>query len=157
LPAALNATMAPESDKILEASVGLTAEICRPFIDGERFTAELRSADVDERAYVERLASVLRQYRHPEIRVPRMRRFVLQQTTWLMTNPGDGGGYVELLRETGMERLLESVAETTSGLECYHVFGRRRHRQPPRQLVQHGGRRAPTTRWPRWITRSTVK
>jgi hypothetical protein len=122
LPAALNATMAPESDKILEASVGLTAEICRPFIDGERFTAELRSADVDERAYVERLASVLRQYRHPEIRVPRMRRFVLQQTTWLMTNPGDGGGYVELLRETGMERLLESVAETTSGLECYHVF-----------------------------------
>ncbi|TVT99196.1 hypothetical protein EJB05_55465, partial [Eragrostis curvula] len=40
LPAALNATLAPESNKILEASIGLTSEICR-FIDGERFSAEL--------------------------------------------------------------------------------------------------------------------
>ncbi|TVU31125.1 hypothetical protein EJB05_22796, partial [Eragrostis curvula] len=40
LPAALNATLAPESDKILETSIGLTSEICR-FIDGERFSAEL--------------------------------------------------------------------------------------------------------------------
>ncbi|KAJ1297037.1 hypothetical protein BS78_01G347500 [Paspalum vaginatum] len=119
LPAVLSATMV-DSDKVLEVSVGLTTEVCR-FIDGERFAAELRSAGVpDERAYVERLARILRQYRYPEIRVPRMRRFVVQQVIWLMTN--SGGGYVELLREVGMERLLESVADTTSELECYHVF-----------------------------------
>ncbi|TVU20292.1 hypothetical protein EJB05_36496, partial [Eragrostis curvula] len=120
LPAALNATMAPESDKVLEASVGLTAEICK-FVDGERFGAQLRGAGMEERAYVECLASVLQRYRYPEIRVPRMRRFVVQQVIWLMTS-SSGGGYVELLREAGMERLLESVADTTSGLECYHVF-----------------------------------
>jgi hypothetical protein len=55
----------------------------------------------------------------PEIQVPRMRRFVVQQLVWMMTS---SGGYVELLREVGMVRLLENVADTTSELECYHVF-----------------------------------
>jgi len=120
LPAALSATMA-ERDKVLEVSVGLTVEICR-FIDGERFAAELRGAGVaEERAYVERLASVLRGYRYPEIRVPRMRRFVVQQVIWL-AKCSRGGVYVEIFREVGMERLLESIADTTSELECYHVF-----------------------------------
>ncbi|CAD6211272.1 unnamed protein product [Miscanthus lutarioriparius] len=125
LPAVLKATMV-DRDKILEVSVGLTTVICK-FIDGEQFAAELRGAGVaDERAYVERLASILGQYRYPEIRVPRMRRFVVQQVIWLVTNSGgrgdDGGGYVELLTEVGMQRLLESIADTTSELECYHVF-----------------------------------
>ncbi|OEL33101.1 hypothetical protein BAE44_0005881 [Dichanthelium oligosanthes] len=131
LPGALNATMA-ERDKVLEVSIGLTTEICR-FIDGERFAAELRGAGVaEERAYVERLAGILRQYRYPEIRVPRMRRFVVQQVIWLM-KCSRGDRYVELFREVGMERLLESIADTTSELECYHVFsgsvGISRHRE----------------------------
>ena len=110
-----------ERDKVLEVSVGLTAEICR-FIDGDRFAAELRAAGVaEERAYVERLAGVLRRYRYPEIRVPRMRRFVVQQVIWL-AKCSRGDVYVELFREVGMQRLLESVADTTSELECYHVF-----------------------------------
>lgn len=113
-------------DKILEVSVGLTTQICR-FVDIEQFTAELRRAGLDERAYVERLVAILRQYRYPEIKVPRMRRFVVHQLVWLMTtsSPRHGGGgfvFVELLRELGMERLLEAIAETTSEVECYHVF-----------------------------------
>ncbi|KAL6649984.1 hypothetical protein ACP70R_014208 [Stipagrostis hirtigluma subsp. patula] len=142
LPAALNATMA-EGDKILEVSVGLTTQICR-FIDGDRFSAELRGAEVEEREYVERLASVLRQYRYPQIRVPRMRRFVVQQAIWLMTSSGGGGGaggYVQLLREVGMGRLLESIADTTSELECYHVFsgsvGISKHRENFSDIVEH--------------------
>jgi hypothetical protein len=139
LPAVLNATMV-DRDKILEVSVGLTTQICE-FIDGEQFAAELRGAGVvDERAYVERLASILRQYRYPEIRVPRMRRFVVQQVIWLMTNSG-GGGYVELLREVGMQRLLESIADTTSELECYHVFsgsvGISKHRESFSAIVDY--------------------
>jgi hypothetical protein len=139
LPAVLNATMV-DRDKILEVSVGLTTQICK-FIDGEQFAAELRGAGVvDERAYVERLASILRQYRYPEIRVPRMRRFVVQQVIWLMTNSG-GRGYVELLREVGMQRLLESIADTTSELECYHVFsgsvGISKHRESFSAIVDY--------------------
>ncbi|XP_052146579.1 uncharacterized protein LOC127765676 [Oryza glaberrima] len=129
MPVVLKATMTG-SDKILEVSVGLTTQICK-FIDGDRFADELRGAGIDERAYVERLASILREHRYPVIRVPRMRRFVVQQVIWLMTSScsaaaggGGGGGadYVSLLREAGMERLLESIADTTSELECYHVF-----------------------------------
>nr|CAB3500738.1 unnamed protein product [Digitaria exilis] len=121
LPEVLNATMV-ETDKILEVCVGLTTQICR-FVDGERFAGELRGAGMvaGERAYVERLAAILRRYRYPEIRVPRMRRFVVQQVMWMMES-SRGHVYVELLREVGMERLLESIADTTSELECYHVF-----------------------------------
>ncbi|XP_048536159.1 uncharacterized protein LOC125514835 [Triticum urartu] len=122
MPTVLGATMTGR-DKILEVSVGLTTQICR-FLDVDQFTAELRGAGLDERAYVERLVGILRQYRYPEIRVPRMRRFVVQQIVWLMTSSprrGDGG-FVELLRELGMRQLLEAIAETTSEVECYHVF-----------------------------------
>ncbi|KAE8814058.1 hypothetical protein D1007_08697 [Hordeum vulgare] len=123
MPTVLGATMTGR-DKILEVSVGLTTQICR-FVDIEQFTAELRRAGLDERAYVERLLAILRQYRYPEIKVPRMRRFLVQQLVWLMTSSPrrrGGGGFVGLLRELGMERLLEAVAETTSEVECYHVF-----------------------------------
>lgn len=118
MPAVLKATMTG-SDKILEVSVGLTTEICK-FIDCERFTAELRGVGFDERAYVERLVSILRQHSYPETRLPRMRRFVVQQAIWLTESRC--GDYVALLRELGMERLLESIADTTSELESYHVF-----------------------------------
>ncbi|KAM0890198.1 hypothetical protein ACQ4PT_027183 [Festuca glaucescens] len=125
MPAVLRATMTGHN-KILEVSVGLTTQICQ-FMDGEQFAAELRGAGLDKRAYVQRLAGILRQYKYPEVTVPRMRRFVVQQVTWLMTSSprrGGGGGFVELLRdrELGMERLLEAIADTTSEVECYHVF-----------------------------------
>ncbi|EMS45302.1 Peptide methionine sulfoxide reductase B5 [Triticum urartu] len=80
MPTVLGATMTGR-DKILEVSVGLTTQICR-FLDVDQFTAELRGAGLDERAYVERLVGILRQYR----------------------------------------QLLEAIAETTSEVECYHVF-----------------------------------
>jgi hypothetical protein len=114
-------------DKILEVSVGLTTQICR-FMDGDQFAAELRGAGLDERAYVRRLAGVLRQYKYPVVTVPRMRRFVVQQVIWLMTSSpprgGGGGDFVKLLRdrELGMKQLLEAVADTTSEVECYHIF-----------------------------------
>ncbi|CAL4939549.1 unnamed protein product [Urochloa decumbens] len=139
LPAAVCATMA-ERDKILEVSVGLTAELCK-FIDGERFAAELRAAGVEEeRAYVQRLARILRDHKYPEIKVPRMRRFVVQQVIWMM-KCSRGDVYVELLKEVGMERLLESIADTTSELECYHVFsgsvGISKHRESFSGIVDY--------------------
>jgi hypothetical protein len=109
-----------KSDLVLEVCVGLTTQICR-FIDGERFAAELGGARVEERAYVQRLATILGNNEYPKVKIPRMRRFVVQQVIWLMTCPG-GGGYMELLRGVGMEGLLVSIADTTSELESYHVF-----------------------------------
>ncbi|CAN6289371.1 unnamed protein product [Urochloa humidicola] len=120
LPAAVGATMTESDDKVLEVCVGLTTQICG-FVGGERFAAELRGAGVEARAYVERLAGILREHKYPEIKVPRMHRFVVQQAIW-MVNCSRGDAYVELLREVGMEGLLESIADTTSELECYHVF-----------------------------------
>jgi hypothetical protein len=119
LPVVLGVTMT-KSDLVLEVCVGLTTQICR-FIDGERFAAELRGARVEERAYVQRLATILGNNEYPKVKIPRMRRFVVQQVIWLMTCPG-GGGYMELLRGVGMEGLLVSIADTTSELESYHVF-----------------------------------
>jgi len=121
MPAVLGATITGR-DKILEVSVGLTTQICN-FMDGQQFATELRGVGLDERAYVQRLAGILRQYEYPVVSVPRMRRFVVQQLVWFMTSSGCGR-FVELLRdrELGMERLLEAIADTTSEVECYHIF-----------------------------------
>ncbi|KAJ1297036.1 hypothetical protein BS78_01G347400 [Paspalum vaginatum] len=140
LPVALMVTMkgkGKEKDTVLEVCVGLTTQICS-FIDGERFAAELRGAGVEERAYVQRLAAILREYKYPQDNAPRMRRFVVQQIIWLMMTSG-GGRYMVLLREVGMEGLLESIADTTSELESYHIFsggvGIGRHRESMAAIV----------------------
>jgi hypothetical protein len=106
------------SEKLLEASVGLTTQICM-FLSGEQFEEELRRRGAGKAMYVERLASILRRHTYPEIKVPRIRRFVVLQAMWLMRADDD---YVRLFREVDMVSLLVSIGDTTSDLECYHVF-----------------------------------
>ena len=100
-----------------------------------------------------RLATILGENEYPKVKIPRMRRFVVQQVIWLMACSG-GGRYMELLRGVGMESLLESIADTTSELECYHVFsgsvGIGKHRESfpdivdsALELIKGGGDRAP--------------
>ncbi|TVU37494.1 hypothetical protein EJB05_10810, partial [Eragrostis curvula] len=129
-----------ESEKLLEASIGLTTQICK-FLDGEQFARELRGARVDRAEYTERLASILRRHTYPEIRVPRVRRFVVLQAIWLMQAQAHGDDYyVERFRKLDMGSLLESIADTTSDLECFHVFsgsvGLSQHRKSFTDIVE---------------------
>lgn len=125
-----------EKGKLLEASIGLATQLCKFTIPGE-FSQALKQARVQEIELVGKLVEILKEYDYPDIKVPRIRRFVIEQAIWMMNSDSSGVG---LFEKFGMERLLESVAETTSELECFHIFsgsvGLSRHRKTMSDLVE---------------------
>ncbi|XP_010906014.3 uncharacterized protein [Elaeis guineensis] len=134
LPTVLKAIMY-EKDKLLEVSIGLATQICK-FMGPTEYAVELERAGIKETDLVEKLVQILREHSYPEIKVPRIRRFVIEQAIWLMKSHRN---YIQLFKNLEMEKLLESVAETTSELECFHVFsgsvGLSKHRRSLSSVV----------------------
>ncbi|KAJ3670789.1 hypothetical protein LUZ60_008215 [Juncus effusus] len=134
MPFVLRATM-EKKEKLLETSIGLTTQICK-LIGPNNFITELERAEIPDKKYVETLTNILREYKFPGIEVPRIRRFVVEQAIWMMKHHKH---YVELFKHFEMEKLLESVVDSTSDLECFHVFsgsvGISQHRKPLCDLV----------------------
>jgi hypothetical protein len=124
-----------ERDKILEAAIGLTYQICK-LTAAQHFIAELKQCQISEEHYTETLVKILERYDYPSVEVPRIRRFLVQQVTWMMKHHKH---YVGLFNKFGMRELLERVGDTTSDLECFHVFsgsvGISRHRENLSSLV----------------------
>ncbi|KAG6494451.1 uncharacterized protein LOC122002987 [Zingiber officinale] len=118
LPTVLKAIIENEG-KLLEASLGLATQICELTTTPGEFSDALRRAGVEEAELAEKLAAILQEYASPGIKVPRMRRFVINLVIWMIKSNESS---IDQFKELGMERLLESVAETTSELECFHIF-----------------------------------
>lgn len=117
MPTVLRAIMV-EKDKSLEVSIGLTAQICK-FMSSTEFAKELEQAGIKATDLIQKLTEILNKYNHPEIKVPRIRRFLIELAIWMMKSDSN---YLQLFKNSEMDKLLENVAETTSELECYHVF-----------------------------------
>ncbi|XP_010906015.1 uncharacterized protein [Elaeis guineensis] len=117
MPTVLRAIML-EKDKLLEVSIGLTTQICK-FMSSTEFSKELERAGIKETDLVQKLIEILNKYNYPEIKVPRIRRFVIELAIWMMKSDTN---YIRLYKNFEMDKLLENVAETTSELECFHVF-----------------------------------
>lgn len=107
-----------EKDKLLEVSIGLTTQICK-FMSSAEFAKELERAGIKETDLIQKLIETLDKYKYPEIKVPRIRRFVIELAIWMMKS---NRNYMQLYKNFEMEKLLENVAETTSELECFHIF-----------------------------------
>lgn len=105
-------------DKLLEVSIALTTQIGK-LMGPDEFAEALKQASVEEADLAKKLSEVLSIYTYPEIKVPRIRRYVIEQAIWMMESSRNSA---HLFRQLGLERLLESVAETTSELECFHIF-----------------------------------
>ncbi|XBI79363.1 hypothetical protein VPH35_088854 [Triticum aestivum] len=115
-------------DRLVEAlsdnAVGVGAariltNLCA-YTGGERFP-EVRAvtsgaATVD---LVNRLVHVLARYSSPSIKVPRIRRFTVELLIGMLRMDSS---FAELMAAAGVGRELRRVAETTSELECFHVF-----------------------------------
>lgn len=123
-------------DKLLEVSIGLTTQICK-FMDPNEFAEVLEQASIEETDLVEKLVQILKEYSYPDIMVPRIRRFVIEQAIWMMKSNRNN---IQLFKKLEMERLLESVADTTSELECFHIFsgsvGLNRHTKTLSSLIE---------------------
>ncbi|KAJ4749382.1 ARM repeat superfamily protein [Rhynchospora pubera] len=140
MPFVLKITMnLEERDKLLEVAIGLTYQICKftSTSNPEHFIIQLGESHISEENYVETLIKILRKYEHPSLEVPRIRRFVVLQATWMMKNHKH---FVKLFNKFDIGNLLERVGDTTSDLECFHVFsgsvGISRHRENLSTLVE---------------------
>ena len=108
-----------EDEKLVEVSIGLTYQICNFTTTSDLFITELARAQIREEKYAETLVTILKRYDLPSVEVPRIRRFLIQQATWMMKHHKH---FVKLFHKFGMVELLERVGDTTSDLEYFHVF-----------------------------------
>ncbi|RVX21878.1 hypothetical protein CK203_001386 [Vitis vinifera] len=88
-------------------------------------------------AHAHELVEILRKYKYPPIKVPRIRRFTIELAIWMMR---DKETNVHIFKDLGMEKELEGVLETTSEIESFNIFsgtvGLNRHGTSMHSLVE---------------------
>ncbi|KAF8021339.1 hypothetical protein BT93_G1697 [Corymbia citriodora subsp. variegata] len=134
-PTVLKAILSGEG-KLQEVMVGLAAHAFK-FMTAEESTTIFERAGFRESELACALVEILRSYRYPHIKVPRMRRFAIELAIWMMR---DKLKNVQIFRDLGMEEELEGVMDTTSELESFNIFsssiGLSRHSTTIHSLVE---------------------
>lgn len=102
-----------EENKLQEAMVGLAAQIFK-FMTAQESSAAFHSAGIQEAELASTLIEILKKYRHPSIKTPRIRIFVLELAIWMML---DKETNIQVFKDLGMNTELEWVTETSSELE----------------------------------------
>ncbi|CAN6334209.1 unnamed protein product [Urochloa humidicola] len=121
--AAFRGVMAVSNEpKALEVSLGLAAQLVRLMGPGELAHHLHLAGGITEAGLVERLVAVLAAHACPSVRAPRIRRFAVELTIALLRTAPAMTTTAELMVAAGMREVLRRVAETTSELECFHVF-----------------------------------
>ncbi|KAI6693186.1 hypothetical protein NL676_020896 [Syzygium grande] len=134
-PTVLKAILSGEG-KLQEVMVGLAAHAFK-FMTAEESTAVFERVGFREAELACALVEILKSYRNPNIKVPRMRRFAIELAIWMMR---DKLTNVQIFRDLGMEEELEGVMDTTSELESFNIFsgtiGLSRHSMTIHSLVE---------------------
>nr|CAD1833657.1 unnamed protein product [Ananas comosus var. bracteatus] len=135
LPPVLEVIMTKEG-KLLEVSIDLSVEICK-LIGPEDYAKEVDKLGIKAIELANRLAQILRKHDHPTVKLPRIRRSVIEQAIWLMKSDNK---YSDLFKVCGMAKEMEYVARTTSELESFMLFsgsvGVNKYRKSMASLVQ---------------------
>lgn len=131
----LQAIMKGEN-KLQEVMVGLAAHIFK-LMDTRESSLAFEEARITECELAYALVLILRKYKRPHIKTPRIRRFAIELSIWMMR---DNVSNVRLFRDLGMEKELEGVLETTAELESFNMFsgtvGMSRHSTTIHSLVE---------------------
>ncbi|CAB4293551.1 unnamed protein product [Prunus armeniaca] len=134
-PIVLKAIMS-EEHKLQEVMVGLAAHVLA-FLSPEESSLMFKKAEITEAEVANELVQILKKYRHPPIKVPRIRRFAIELAIWMME---DKPTNVQIFKDFGMEKELEFVLETTAELESFNIFsgtvGMSRHSTTIHSLVE---------------------
>ncbi|CAB4262877.1 unnamed protein product [Prunus armeniaca] len=134
-PIVLKAIMS-EEHKLQEVMVGLAAHVLA-FLSPEESSLMFNKAEITEAEVANELVQILKKYRHPPIKVPRIRRFAIELAIWMME---DKPTNVQIFKDFGMEKELEFVLETTAELESFNIFsgtvGMSRHSTTIHSLVE---------------------
>ncbi|KAH7858730.1 hypothetical protein Vadar_027261 [Vaccinium darrowii] len=131
----LRATMS-EENKLQEVMVGLAAHIFK-FMTIEESSIMFKRDGIQEVELARALVQILKKYQNPAIKTPRIRRFVIELAIWMMRHKETN---VQIFKDLGMRKEMESVIETTSKLENFNVFsgtvGMSQHKTTMHSLVE---------------------
>ncbi|OAY70670.1 hypothetical protein ACMD2_15135, partial [Ananas comosus] len=131
----LEAIMTKEG-KLLEVSIGLSVEIWK-LIGPEDYSKEVDQLGIKAMELANRLAQILREHDGSTVKLPRIRRSVIEQAIWLMKSDSK---YSDLFKVCGMAKEMEYVVRTTSELESFILFsgsvGVNKYRKSMASLVQ---------------------
>jgi len=105
-------------EKLLEVSLGLATQIFR-FTTPEEYTEKLERAGTRDADIANQLVQILRRYVYPDVKVPRIRRFLIELATCMMKSHLK---YIQIFKNLQADEEFKSVAETTSELESFNFF-----------------------------------
>uniref|UniRef100_A0A0E0ANK0 DUF4220 domain-containing protein n=1 Tax=Oryza glumipatula TaxID=40148 RepID=A0A0E0ANK0_9ORYZ len=107
-----------EKSSLLEVSIGLAIQITR--LATPEFHKEIfGKAGVPDTDIARRLVEILKEHRTPRVKVPRMRRFVIELAITMMRGHAE---LVPFFRSMELEKELRSVVRSTSELESFNMF-----------------------------------
>ncbi|KAH7857969.1 hypothetical protein Vadar_018445 [Vaccinium darrowii] len=125
-----------EENKLQEVMVGLAVNVFE-FMTSEESSIMFKSAGIQDAELAGALVQILRNYQNPAIKTPRIRRFVIELAIWMMRHKETN---VQIFKDLGMRKEMESVIETTSELENFNSFsgvvGMSRHSTTIHSLVE---------------------
>ncbi|KAL3507991.1 hypothetical protein ACH5RR_033373 [Cinchona calisaya] len=134
-PAVLQAIMTEEI-KLQEVMIGLAACVFK-FMTSWESRIVFKKASIQEAEVANKLVETLKQYKYPSVKVPRMRRFVVELAIWMMN---DKKTNIRIFKNLGMEVQLEYMMDTISDIESFNIFsgtvGLSRHRTTIHSLVE---------------------
>ncbi|KAM1408788.1 hypothetical protein ACFX2I_009267 [Malus domestica] len=78
-----------------------------------------KKAGITKGEVANELVQILKKYRHPPIKVSRIKRFAIELAICIMR---DKPKNVRVFRDLGMENELEFVLETTAELNIFNIF-----------------------------------
>ncbi|XP_028758356.1 uncharacterized protein LOC114717391 [Neltuma alba] len=134
-PTILQAIMS-EENKLQEVMIGVAANVFR-FMTSHESSTLFKEAGITEAEMANKLIQILKKHKYPPTKVPRIRRFVIELSIWMMNGKAEN---IRIFKELGMEEVLEGVLETTSELENFNIFsgtfGLNRHNMTIHSLVE---------------------
>lgn len=107
-----------EEIKLQEVMIGLAARVFK-YMTSLESTVMFKKAGIQELDLANKLVLILRMYQYPSIKIPRMRRFVLELAIWMMK---DKKSNIKIFKKLGMEMELEAMAETITDIENFNIF-----------------------------------
>ncbi|XP_043722861.1 uncharacterized protein LOC122669998 [Telopea speciosissima] len=124
-----------EENKLQEVMLGLATQVFK-FMTPEEVSITFNRTRIGDAIFARKLLDILKFYKYPSAKVPRMRRFAIEVALLVMTN---SKAMVKIFRDLRMEQELEIMRETTSEIESFNIFsgtiGLSRHNIPIHSLV----------------------
>ncbi|XP_074304687.1 uncharacterized protein LOC141639467 [Silene latifolia] len=135
VPTVLNGIIS-EENKLQEVMVGLAARAFK-FMTCEESNMVFQRGVIREIELANVLVEILKKHQYPPTRCPRIRRFTIELTIWMMK---DKKSNISIFKNLGLVNEVENVLNTTSELESFNIFsgtvGLRRCRTTMHSLVE---------------------